>query len=298
MMLSQPLAFIRKQTDRALSIPVGDTTNSDSVVFYVIAALIVFVSFFPTAWLVLTSLKPTADIYAWPIKFLPNPITFKNYKYILVETPEFLRYLWNSLFVATITTASILGFGGLAAYAIARLNFRGRQFIMLGMLAVSMFPPMALLPSLFDIFLELDLINTYPSLIIGHIGLYMPMSIWILSSYYKTIPFEIEDAARVDGCSSFRIFWNIILPLSVPGLIATGLIVFIFSWNEFPLALVLLSDNTMRTAPVGISLYPGEFSFPWEIISAATTLAILPVMVISGVFSNRIIGGLTAGSVK
>lgn len=297
-MLTQPLTFIRKQTDRALRIPVGDTQKSDSWGFYIIAAVIVVISFFPTVWLVLTSLKTTADIYAWPVVFLPRPVTFENYNYILNETPEFIRYLWNSLVVATFTTFSILGFGGLAAYAIARLKFTGRNIVLIGMLAVSMFPPLALLPSLFDIFLELDLINSYPSLIIAHTGLYMPMSIWILSSYYKTIPLEIEDAARVDGCSSFRIFWNIILPLSVPGLIATGLIVFIFSWNEFPLALVLLSDNTMRTAPVGISLYPGEFSFPWEIISAATVLAILPVLIISGIFSNRIIGGLTAGSVK
>jgi len=297
-MLTQTLSFIRKQADRTLRIPVGDTTKSDSWGFYIIAVVIVFVSFFPTVWLVLTSLKSTADIYAWPIVFLPEPLTLENYDYILNETPEFIRYLWNSLVVATATTVSILSFGGLAAYAIARLKFTGRNVILIGMLAVSMFPPLALLPSLFDIFLELDLINSYPSLIIAHVGLYMPMAIWILSSYYKTIPLEIEDAARVDGCSSFRIFWNIILPLSVPGLIATGLIVFIFSWNEFPLALVLLSDNTMRTAPVGISLYPGEFSFPWEIISAATVLAILPVLIISGIFSNRIIGGLTAGSVK
>lgn len=297
-MLAQTLSFIRNRTDRALSIPVGDRTKNDSWSFYLIAATIVFVSFFPTLWLFLTSLKSTAEIYAWPIVFFPRSVTFENYDYILTETPEFIRYLWNSLIVATVTTLAILGFGGLAAYAISRLKFTGRNIIMIGMLAVSMFPPLALLPSLFDIFLELDLINSYPSLIIAHTGLYMPMAIWILSSYYRTIPFEIEDAARVDGCSSFRIFWNIILPLSVPGLIATGLIVFIFSWNEFPLALVLLSDNTMRTAPVGISLYPGEFSFPWEIISAATVLAILPVLIISGVFSNRIIGGLTAGSVK
>jgi multiple sugar transport system permease protein len=297
-MLAQTLSFVRRRIDRALSIPVGNMAKNDSRGFYVIAAVIVFISFFPTGWLVLTSLKSTAEIYAWPIVFFPKPVTFENYNYILNETPEFIRYLWNSFVVASITTLSILSFGGLAAYAISRLNFTGHNIIMIGMLAVSMFPPMALLPSLFDIFLELNLINTYPSLIIAHTGLYMPMAIWILASYYRTIPFEIEDAARVDGSSSFRIFWNIILPLSVPGLIATGLIVFIFSWNEFPLALVLLSDNTMRTAPVGISLYPGEFSFPWEIISAATVLAILPVLIISGIFSNRIVGGLTAGSVK
>jgi multiple sugar transport system permease protein len=161
-----------------------------------------------------------------------------------------------------------------------------------------MFPPLALLPALFGLFLELGLLNTYPALIIGHTGLYLPMAIWILSNFYRTIPVELEAAARIDGASSLRIFWSIILPLSTPGLIATGLIVFIMSWNEFPLALVLMTDNSMRTAPVGISLFPGEFSYPWDIISAATILAILPVLIISGIFQDRIIGGLTAGSGK
>jgi len=141
-------------------------------------------------------------------------------------------------------------------------------------------------------------LNTYPALIIGHTGLYLPMAIWILANFYRTIPPELEAAARIDGASSIRIFWSIVLPLSTPGLIATGLIVFIMSWNEFPLSLVLMTDGSMRTAPVGISLFPGEFSFPWEIISSATILAILPVLVISGIFQDRIIGGLTAGSGK
>ena len=192
----------------------------------------------------------------------------------------------------------ILAFGGLAAYSLGRLTWRGRQLLLILILAVSMFPPLALLPALFSMFLDLRLINSYPGLIIGHTGLYLPIAIWILSNFFQTVPREIEDAARVDGANSLRIFWSIILPLSVPGLISTGLIVFIFSWNEFPLSLVLMSDNFMRTAPVGISLFPGEYAFPWEIITAATMLTILPILVISGVFQDRLIGGLTAGSGK
>lgn len=266
--------------------------------FYIIAAITVIMSFFPIVWLIITSIKTKADIYAWPVEYLPNPVTLDNYTNILAETPELLRYILNSFIVATTTTFIILAFGGLAAYSLGRLTYRGRNAILILILAVSMFPPLALLPSLFSMFLELKLINTYPGLVIGHIGLYMPIAIWILSNFYKTVPQEIEDAARVDGASSLRIFWSIILPLSTPGLISTGLIVFIFSWNEFPLSLVLMSDNTMRTAPVGISLFPGEFSFPWEIITAATMLAILPILIISGIFQDRIIGGLTAGSGK
>ena len=142
------------------------------------------------------------------------------------------------------------------------------------------------------------MLNAYPALVLAHAGLYLPTAVWILSSFYRTIPMDLEEAARIDGASTLRIFGSVILPQSTPGLIATGLIVFITSWNEFPLALVIGSTDAMRTASVGISLYPGEFSFPWEIISAATILAPLPVVVISAVFQHRIIGGLTAGATK
>ena len=266
--------------------------------FYLVAAITVIVSFFPTAWIFLTSIKTEADIYAWPVQYLPDPVTLENYLNIFSETPELLGYILNSFIVATTTTFVILTCGGLAAYSLGRLTYRGRNFILILILAVSMFPPLALLPSLFNMFLELRMINSYSGLIIGHAGLYTPIAIWILTNFFKTVPHEIEDAARVDGASSLRIFWSIILPLSAPGLISTGLIVFIFSWNEFPLSLVLMSDNFMRTAPVGISLFPGEYSFPWEIITAATMLTILPILVISGVFQDRLIGGLTAGSGK
>ena len=266
--------------------------------FYLVASITVLISFLPTVWLFLTSIKREADIYAWPVTYLPNPPTLDNYFNILTDTPELLGYILNSFIVATCTTFVILACGGLAAYSLGRLTYRGRNFILILILAMSMFPPLALLPSLFSMFLDLGLINTYPGLVIGHTGLYIPIAIWILSNFFKTVPSEIEDAARVDGASSLRIFWSIILPLSMPGLISTGLIVFIFSWNEFPLSLVLMSDNFKRTAPVGISLFPGEYSFPWEIITAATMLTILPILVISGVFQDRLIGGLTAGSGK
>ncbi|MCY4465279.1 MAG: carbohydrate ABC transporter permease [Chloroflexi bacterium] len=275
-----------------------DRQRSASPGFYVVAGITVLVSFFPTIWLFLTSIKTEATIYAFPVVYLPAPPTLDNYLNIFNETPELLRYILNSFIVATTTTIVILAFGGLAAYSLGRLTWRGRGPLLIFILAVSMFPPLALLPSLFSMFLDLRLINSYPGLIIGHTGLYLPIAIWILSNFFQTVPREIEDAARVDGATSLRIFWRIILPLSAPGLISTGLIVFIFSWNEFPLSLVLMSDNFMRTAPVGISLFPGEYSFPWEIITAATMLTITPILIISGLFQDRLIGGLTAGSGK
>lgn len=265
---------------------------------YLLVVGTVVVSFFPTVWLFLTSVKSKSQIYAWPVKFWPSPATLENYREIFQVSTQLLRYIGNSLVVASFTTLLILVVGGLAAYSLARFKYRGRFAILMAILAVSMFPPLALLPSLFQLFLDAGLLNTYAGLVLAHTGLYLPMAIWILSNFYRTLPNEIEDAARIDGASFLRLYWSIILPLSRPGLIATGLIVFIMSWNEFPLALVLMTNDSMRTAPVGISLFPGEFSFPWEIISAATILAVLPLLVISGIFQDRIIGGLTAGSSK
>jgi multiple sugar transport system permease protein len=269
-----------------------------TAVFYVIVGVTVAISFFPVLWLLITSLKPAAQIYAWPPVYFPNPPTLHNYIWIVTSTPELLRYILNSFIVAAAVTLCILTAGGIAAYAVSRMQFTGSRPVMLGMLAVSMFPPIALLPAMFLTFMKLGMLNQYPSLIIAHTGLYLPMAIWMLANYFKTIPTDIENAARIDGCSVLRIFWSVILPLSVPGLISTGLIVFIFSWNEFPLSLVLLTKNSMRTAPVGISLYPGEFAFPWETISTATFLAIIPVLAITAFFQKHIIGGLTSGSTK
>ena len=272
--------------------------KSPSAGFYVIVILTVVVSFFPIVWLVLTSLKDTNQLYAWPIQYIPEPPTFRNYEYILTETPELLRYILNSFIVSSSMTLIIVLVGGIAAYSISRIRFRGNQIVLIGILAVSMFPPVALIPSLFLIFRDLGLINSYPGIILAHTALYMPLGIWILSNYFRTIPEEIEESARIDGASAFRIFWSIILPLARPGLISTGLITFIFSWNEFPLALVLLPDDAMRTAPVGISLYPGEYSFPWETVSTATVLAIIPILLITFIFQRHIVSGLTAGSTK
>ncbi len=265
---------------------------------YTLVALSVVISFLPIVWLILTSLKNTAGIYAWPPQYWPDPFTFDNYVKIVTESPELLLYVLNSFIVALGCTLLTLTIGGLAGYALSRIKMRWGAVLMVFILAVSMFPPVSLLPSLFQNFLKLGLLNTYSGLIIAHAGLFLPFTVWMLASYFRTLPPEIEEAARMDGMGLMRIFLTIVIPLSWPGFVATGLIVFIFSWNEFPLALVLMTQNAMRTAPVGISLYPGEYAFPWETISTATVIAIIPILVITAIFQKQIVGGLTAGAGK
>jgi multiple sugar transport system permease protein len=271
------------------------TTNRPRVVLYTLVVISALVSFLPIIWLILTSLKTTAGIYAWPPQYLPDPLTLKNYITIITKSPQLLLYVVNSFIVGIGVTALTLVVGGLAAYALSRLGLRYAGAVMLGILAVSMFPPIALLPAMFRTFLQLGLLNTYVGLIIAHTGLFLPIAVWMMASYFRSMPKEIEEAARLDGMGFVRIFLTVVVPLSWPGFVATGLIVFIFSWNEFPLALVLMTQNAMRTAPVGISLYPGEYAFPWETISTATVLAIVPILVVTAIFQKQIVGGLTAG---
>ncbi|MGV8988349.1 MAG: carbohydrate ABC transporter permease [Cypionkella sp.] len=273
-------------------------TRSPRIILYLLVIVSALVSFFPIIWLILTSLKNSAGIYAWPIQFWPDPLTLENYYAILTATPELLRYVLNSFIVGIGCTALTLSLGGLAGYALSRLKMRYATALLVLILSVSMFPPIALLPSLFQSFLNYGLLNTYSGLIMAHTGLFLPYTVWMLASYFRTLPVEIEEAAQLDGMGFLRIFFAIILPLSWPGFVATGLIVFIFSWNEFPLALVLMTNDAMRTAPVGISLYPGEFAFPWESISTATVIAIIPILIITAIFQKQILGGLTAGAGK
>ncbi len=265
---------------------------------YSVVIISVVISFFPVVWLLLTSVKNTAGIYAWPPQYWPDPFTLENYWFIFTETPELLRYVVNSFIVGLGCTLLTLSAGGLAGYALARLRMRFSTGLMVIILSVSMFPPIALLPSLFQSFVNYGWLNSYLGLIVAHSGLFVPYTVWMLASYFSTLPVEIEEAAQMDGMGFMRIFTTVVLPLSWPGFVATGLIVFIFSWNEFPLALVMMTQDAMRTAPVGISLYPGEFAFPWETISTATVIAIIPILIIIAIFQKQILGGLTAGTGK
>lgn len=265
---------------------------------YLVVVISVVISFFPIVWLILTSFKNTAGIYSWPPQYWPDPFTFENYYTILTETPELLRYVLNSFIVGLGCTILTLFAGGLAGYALSRLRMRFSTVVMVIILSVSMFPPITLLPSLFRLFVNYGLLNSYHGLILAHTGLFLPYAVWMLASYFLTLPKEIEEAAQMDGMGFLRIYTSIVVPLSWPGYVATGLIVFIFSWNEFPLSLVLMTQDAMRTAPVGISLYPGEYAFPWETISTATVIAIIPILVITAIFQKQILGGLTAGTGK
>lgn len=270
-------------------------------------ALVIVNGLFPPIWLLLTSFKREGELSRLPISYFPQEPTFANYVAVFEENP-FARFMLNSAVVSLAATLVCVLFAALAGYALARLRLPGRRAILTGIVVSSMFPALVLLVPLYRMFVGFELpglgwftpnlLNTYWALIIPYVALSLPIATLILTSFFQLIPDELENAAVVDGCSRVGALFRIVAPLSAPGVVTAAIIVFVNSWNEFLLALTFNSALSMRTVPVGITLYQGEFSFPWAVISAAVTLGILPLVVLIIFFQQRIISGLTAGGVK
>ena len=264
---------------------------------YLLLFIVAILSFFPILWAVLTAMKTPAEIYSYPLTYLPKTPTLENFIKALFET-KFYVYIRNSIIVSVSVTLLTILISSLASYALARLRFRGRRELIMLVLFLIVFTSIAILPSVYLIFKSLGLVNTFISIILTHAGLFSPLATWILTNYFRSVPPSIEEAALIDGASVLRVIKDIVLPVSLPGLGATSIIVFTLSWCEFPFSLVLLTKDEVRTVVVGISLYPGEYAFPWHTILAATVIAIIPLLIFFLLFQRYIISGLTAGALK
>jgi multiple sugar transport system permease protein len=275
----------------------GQQLNLGRIPLYVCAILIVLWSVGPFVWQLSTSLQLDRNLISDTPKFLPDPISFQHFINIFVEK-SFHRYLFNSLVVATGTTALCLLIGSIAAYALARLNVRGRFGILGFMLAVSMFPQIAVVAPLYVLASNFGWLDTYRVLIIVYLALGLPFVIWVLFGYFKTIPATIDEAARIDGARPLTIFFRIIAPISLPGIVTTGLLCFIAAWNEFMFALAFTSDIDRQTVPVGIANFTDLHYVPWGDIAAASVVVTLPLVIVVLVFQQHIISGLTGGAIK
>jgi multiple sugar transport system permease protein len=263
-----------------------------------LAALIIAANgFIPAVWVFFTSLKTETELMQVPITIMPQAPTIENYVRVFVDQP-ILVFLMNSFVVATFSTLLCVVVSALAAYSIVRLRVPMGTLILSGIVLVSMFPLISLMVPLFQIMRALELLNTWPALILPYAVLSMPVCTLVLASFFQDIPQDLEKAAMIDGCTRLGAMWKIIVPLSGPGVFTAAILAFVNAWDEFLLALTLSSRVPSRTLPVGITLYQGEFAFPWPIISAALVVAILPVCVLIVVFQERVVGGLTAGGVK
>ncbi len=264
---------------------------------WIAAAVVVLNGFFPAVWILLTSLKTEVELVKKPITYLPHNPTLQNYVQAFTDQP-LLTYLGNSLIVALLATAASLVVSAFAAYALARLNLKRRQLILTCIVASSMFPLVTLLVPIFETMRTLNLLNTYTALVLPYIVLNLPICTLVLVSFFQSIPKDLENAAMIDGCTRLGALWRVVVPLAAPGVFTAGILSFVNSWDEFLLALSLNSSASMRTAPVGITLYQGEFTFPWPIISAALIVTIVPVAILIAIFQERVVGGLTQGGLK
>lgn len=262
-----------------------------------IGLILVVNGVFPALWILLTSLKTEAELTVKPITWLPHAPTIANYLRAFTDQP-LLLFLFNSFMVAILSTALTLFVSVLAAYALSRLQIRGRDLILSAIIAVSTFPLVTLLVPLFEIMRALGLLNTWIALILPYTVLSLPVCTLILVSFFEGIPRDLENSAMIDGCTRLGALFKVVVPLSAPGVFTAGILAFVNSWDEFLLALSFNSNPQLRTLPVGITLYQGEFAFPWPVISAALVVGIVPVAVLIVIFQERVVSGLTSGGIK
>jgi trehalose/maltose transport system permease protein len=268
-----------------------------SVLFYALVVVIVVVSVFPFYYAILTSFKSGTDIFRvtyWPVSF-----SFENYQTVFSQG-SFPRNLLNSVFVATVTVLLALFLAVTASFALSRVRFRGRGFLLMVILAVSMFPQIAVLAGLFEVIRALGIYNTPWALIFSYTIFTLPFTVWVLTTFMRDLPVEIEEAAIVDGAGPWIIITRVFMPLMWPALVTTGLLAFIGAWNEFLFALTFTSSNDTRTVPVAIALLSGgsQYEIPWGIIMAASVIVTVPLVILVLVFQRKIVSGLTAGGVK
>jgi multiple sugar transport system permease protein len=250
----------------------------------------------PFLWFVLTSMKSQSQLTAIPPQIIPS-FQWGFYRSALTDH-HLLHYMTNSFVIAAATTLITIAIGSLSAYALSRFQLRWTQFYLLLLLGISTFPQIAIAGPVWKILNALDWLNAYRGLVAAYIALSLPLGIWILTTFFREVPQEIEEAALVDGCSRFEALYKIMLPVAAPGMLTAALLVFIQAWNEFFFALIILTDPNRQTLPVGIALFPGEYTMPWGEIAAASTLATLPLIVLTLLFQRGIVQGLAAGAVK
>jgi trehalose/maltose transport system permease protein len=265
--------------------------------FYLLVAAIILYAVFPFYYAIVTSLKAGSQLFA--VEYFPTTWNWENYVSVFREQP-FAHNLLNSVLVSFAVVALSLFFGVTAAFALGRVQFRGRGLLLLTVLGVSMFPQVAVLSGMFELIRGLGLYNNLLGLVISYMIFTLPFTVWVLTTFMRDLPKELEEAAIMDGANPWQIIIKVFMPLMWPALVTTGLLAFIAAWNEFLFALTFTLTNTQRTVPVAIALISGasQYELPWGNIMAASVIVTLPVVALVLIFQRRIVSGLTAGAVK
>jgi len=264
--------------------------------FNVTIFIIVFLSLLPFLWFVDTSLKTPVEITSIPPVLAPS-MSADAYR-SAVEDYNLFHFVKNSAIVAGATTIITILISIFAGYSIARLRIKYKGIIMGSLLLVSMFPQISIAGPVWRILQSLGWLNTYQGLIIPYVTLTLPLGVWVVASFFRELPPELEDASRIDGCSHFQTLFKIMVPIAAPGVFTAAILVFIYAWNEFFFALLIMTQQDYQTLPVGIALFQGQYTLPWGEIAAASTIATVPLVLIVFFFQKRIVRGLSAGAVK
>lgn len=267
------------------------------IVTYIFTGIFVLFFIFPLYWQIVTAIKPPQEIYKIPPLWFPTIPYLQRFYDVLTKT-GFLLNLRNSAIVASCTTVLCLSLSVLSSYAIARIKIRGGKIILIVLMVISMLPAVAVIGPLYLIWKGLQLINTVFCLIITYVAIFLPFSMWFLTSFFRTIPSNIEEAAMIDGCTPLQTLIKIVIPLSAPAVFTIAMLVFIWSWNEFLFALTFTRSDSARTVAVGIYMFRRLWQIPWGNIAVGCTIATVPIVVVVLTFQKYIIHGLTAGALK
>ncbi len=267
------------------------------VLIYGIAFLLCVFSVVPVLWSLSTSLKPEAAIFAQPPEWIPPHVSLEHYRAVLND-PRMTRYFLNSFVTAASSTAIALIVGVLGAYGFSRFKFPGSRTLMVSILLTRMLPRVALIVPFFITLQKIHLYNTRPGLILVFLIITMPLSIWLLKGFFDGIPFEIEEAAIVDGCSVLGVLLRIVVPITLPAIGSVGMYVFITAWNEFLFALTMTKGLPLRTISVGLAFFIDEFGIRWGSLMAASIMMSIPAILVFTVFQKSLIKGLSEGAVK
>ena len=275
------------------------TKLADYTVSYAIIFVFALIALFPFLWMLRTAFSTPKDSFSLRPTLLPSSFTLESFERVITSpNVPFMTYFWNSIQVSVSTTLLVIVAGSWGAYALARMNFRGQRAFGASLLLIQMFPGVLLIIPLYVVLTRLGLINNFLGLAIAYTTINLPFVTWLMRGYFLSIPSEIEDAARIDGCTYFGALWRVVLPLAAPGLAAVATLAFVNSWNEFLIAYVLINDDNQKVLSIGLSSYVDQFTTDYSGLFAMATLTTLPVVIVFMIFQRYLTGGLTSGSVK
>ena len=271
-------------------------SKSFSVITTIIIILFLAIMIFPFLWILITSFKPGSEIYGkTAFNIIANNPTIENYTTVIGK--GILDSIKNSLIVSIITTVYVVAVSTLCSYILARCHFRGKNLLMAGILAVSMFPQMIVVGPIFNMFYKLNMLNSY-WVTLAYSSITLPSATWIMVAHFKRIPLALEEAAHIDGCNAWQTLWKVIFPVALPGVFTCAIMTFISAWNEYLLTCTLNSDKMFQTVPVAINALRTQFSILWGEITAATIVVVIPTLIIVLLFQKQIVSGMTSGAVK